>query len=444
MMFWVGVMVVMALPMGSAFFTIPAMPCGVSSHTRSLAFTTTKLYSSYYGSNDEDEDEEEDEDDEDYEDYDDLSVADFRSKMDSLFGDQGDASSSSSDTDFLSAAFDEGSRSDSDNEEDADGIGGGVEELIRFAREQSKPPQDETTTDWAHPASTIVPGTVLVANPAKFCQDFDTTASSMGVTPSPRLLAKFGLTLPPPADLGADRRADLLPVLIVVEQSETESESSSGSGGLNNFFSNLGNNLNNNNNNDKGTVAVLLNRRTGYLLGDLEPSPGGGGGGGAFGDDPSSGMGGSTASADAPTPPLLEKFCIQPLWFGGVDNLSPGLDMLHLCPTVQGATALTDDGLFWGGEPTQAQDAMEDPELDRIFTGFDFKFFVQATRFGPGELQQQIDDDIWYTAQVSKEVLFKSRDRMGTQRAKPLWTEIMELLGGKCLQVRNQLYKDEV
>eukprot|EP00957_Ditylum_brightwellii_P136174 10385486-Ditylum_brightwellii.AAC.1 len=31
--------------------------------------------------------------------------------------------------------------------------------------------------------------------------------------PSPALLAKFGLTLPPPADLGPDRRADLLPVL---------------------------------------------------------------------------------------------------------------------------------------------------------------------------------------------------------------------------------------
>jgi len=40
-------------------------------------------------------------------------------------------------------------------------------------------------------------------------------------------------------------------------------------------------------------------------------------------------------------------------------------------------------------------------------------------------------------------VLFKSRDRMGTRRAKPLWTEIMELLGGKYKDIRDQLYDDE-
>jgi hypothetical protein len=128
------------------------------------------------------------------------------------------------------------------------------------------------------------------------------------------------------------------------------------------------------------TRAVLLNRRTGYLLGDLEQQPGG-------------------------PAPILEKFCIQPLWFGGVDNVSSGLDMMHLCPTVQGAKALTKDGLFWGGEPAQAQDAMSDPSLDRVFTGFDFKFFVQSTLWKPGELQAEIAAGTWFCAAVSKEVL---------------------------------------
>jgi hypothetical protein len=69
-----------------------------------------------------------------------------------------------------------------------------------------------------------------------------------------------------------------------------------------------------------------------------------------------------------------------------------------------------------GGEPAQAQD-MSDPSLDRVFTGFDFKFFVQFWK--PGGVQAEIAARNVVCAAVSKEVL-KSRDRMGTMRAKPL------------------------
>jgi hypothetical protein len=78
---------------------------------------------------------------------------------------------------------------------------------------------------------------------------------------------------------------------------------------------------------------------------------------------------------------------IQPLWFGGTSagsaDESSGLDMLHLCPAVEGAKQLTKDGLYWGGNPAQAQEAMNDSSLDRVMTGFDFKFFVQSTRWLP-------------------------------------------------------------
>jgi hypothetical protein len=165
-------------------------------------------------------------------------------------------------------------------------------------------------------------------------------------------------------------------------------------------------------------VSSLSLSSTGYLLGDLEQT------------------------ADTPAP-VLEKFCIQPLWFGGVDNVSTGLEMLHLCPAVKGARAITEDGLYWGGDPSEAQDAMSDSANERVFTGFDFKFFVQSTRFNPGELKKEIDNGTFYCAFVSKEVLFKSRDRMGTRRAKPLWTEVMDLLGGKYKDVKARLYGDE-
>ena len=74
---------------------------------------------------------------------------------------------------------------------------------------------------------------------------------------------------------------------------------------------------------------------------------------------------------------------IQPLWFGGTsagseETASSGLDMLHLCPAVEGAKQLTNDGLYWGGDPAQAQEAMKDPSLDRPMSGFDFKFYVQT------------------------------------------------------------------
>ena len=310
-----------------------------------MSFFGGEEYSDFDDFESDSDDDDEDDDEDDF--LDDLSVADFRSKMSNLFDEGSDSSSSSS----------------------------SVDDLIAFARKQGS--SETAPTDWAKPTSSIRPGTVLVANPASFCSDIGQARVQ------PELLSKFGLTLPPPADLGPDRRADLLPVLVVVER------------------------------NERRTRAVLLNRRTGYLLGDLEQPN-------------------DTA--------LLEKFCIQPLWFGGVDNVSNGgLDILHLCPGVAGATQITEDGLWWGGESSQASEALE-KTLDRVYTGFDFKFFVQSTIWSNDEIEKEIQAETWFPASVSKEVLFKPRDRMGTRRAKPLWTEIMELMGEKYRDIRDQLY----
>ena len=345
------------------------------------------LASSFYGKFDEDdfeedddeEDDDEDDDDDEYAELDDAAVANFRSRMGNLFGDDtsDDPSSSSSVGDTASPA-----------------VSSSIDDLISYARSQGGA-EEKPVLDWAKPVDELEPGVILIANPAKFCTDF----GGRSHTPSPTLLSKFGLTLPPPVDLGPDRRADLLPVLIVVES-----------------------------NPQRGTRAVLLNRRTGYLLGDLEQPP-------APDDD-------AVSSSPMGPAPILEKFCIQPLWFGGVDNVSSGLDMLHQCPKVIGAKPISEDGLFWGGDPAQAQDAMSDPSLDRVMTGFDFKFFVQSTLWSSKEINQEIDSDVWFKARVSKEVLFKSRDRMGTRRAKPLWAEIMELMGDDFNDVRDEFYDE--
>ena len=342
------------------------------SATRTTERLPTTLFSSFYGkfedfdlNDDDDGDDDDDDDDDEYAEMDERSLAEFKSKMSNLFDDETG-----------------GDNGDSDASQGK--VLGSVDDLIDFARSTAGNTAETETTaeaapqDWAKPTTIIQPGTVLVANPRKFCAagDYgagsepsgggkDFFAAALGRTgPAPSLLAKFGLTQPPPRHLGADRQADLLPVVIVVST-------------------------------DGGQIqGVLLNRRTGYLLGDLEqPS-----------DD------GSTGDSNEDMAPILEKFCIQPLWFGGIDSLSVGLDMLHLCPTVNDAKQITDDGMFWGGDPTQAQDAMEDPSLDRIYNGFDFKFFVQSTIWSnAGVLQSEVDDEIWFPASVSQNILFKVR-----------------------------------
>jgi len=300
-----------------------------------------------------------------------------------------------------------------------------VDDLIAFAaggQRGGEAQQQLEQQDWATPlldhdnilqsnaiSNALKGGVVLLANPEKFCPESDPKQQSQ--QPSPSLLSKFGLTLPPPKELGPDRRADLLPVLILLERHPL-----------------------------RGSRAVLLNRRTGYLLGDLEnntPLPG---------SSPSAPTS-STVSPYSATPPApkLGAFMIQPLWFGGtsagINTSGGGLDMLHQCPSVQGCQRLTDDGLFFGGDIMQAQEAMvTDTTSNRPLTGFDFKFFVQSTRWLPTQLEREVRDGTWFVASVSKEVLFKPRDRLGTMRAKPLWTEIMELMGGKFLNIRNMLY----
>jgi hypothetical protein len=196
-----------------------------------------------------DEDDDEDDDDDEYADLDNDAVANFRSRLLS----DSDPSSSSG---YTSKTPVGGPASPV--------VSSSIDELISYARSQSAA-EEKPVIDWARVADDLAAGVVLVANPAKFCTNF----GGKKYTPSPTLLSKFGLTLPPPKDLGPDRRADLLPVLILVDFQR-----------------------------QRGARAVLLNRRTGYLLGDLEqpPSP----------DD-----GASSSSSMAGPAPILEKFCIQ-------------------------------------------------------------------------------------------------------------------------------------
>mmetsp|Transcript_17723 Transcript_17723/g.37230 ORF Transcript_17723/g.37230 Transcript_17723/m.37230 type:complete len:519 (+) Transcript_17723:108-1664(+) len=328
-----------------------------------------------------------------------------------------------------------------------------IDDLIGFAQAKASEERQDGKKEWARPIPVedeesgkvldfnelLDGGVVLVANPAKFCEDLEdvglkgeesgegrfnigslldpfpvsksSQSSRNGV--SPELLAKFGLTIPPPADLGPDRRADLMPVLLITGKDS------------------------------KGYRAVILNRRTGYLIGDMERQD-------AIQMDDDDDDDDEGDSNPPPPKPRLGAFMIQPLWYGGAgddsdDNESGGgLEMLHYCPLVKGCTKLPkSDGLFWGGDPEQAQEVMKDKSFEEPLSGFSFKFFISYTKWSAAELEKEIKNGTWYMTTVSREVLFKSRDRLGSKRAKPLWTEVMDLLGEDYKQIRNNLYDDE-
>ncbi|GMH70923.1 hypothetical protein TrLO_g9342 [Triparma laevis f. longispina] len=218
---------------------------------------------------------------------------------------------------------------------------------------------------WARPLIAATTGTrdfkiqvgqILLAKPEVFCSPQAPLST----------LQKYGLTTSLPPELGPDRIADLLPLILITSTSPF------------------------------GTSGVLLNRRTGYLLGDLKEE----------------GMGG---------------FCIQPLWFGGTSGGS-GMNMVHLAgEEVKGSQKITNDGIYYGGSLEAANTVVTDSS--NTLNGFDFKFFVQSTRWLPTQLEGEIKEGMWLMAEVDKRVIFKSRDRQGGKRAKPLWTEVMGLCG---------------
>lgn len=382
--------------------------------------------------NDDDDEEEEEEDDDEYdeeeeeEEYDD---ADSGSALPDLEG-----STISSIDDLIGFAQAKarlkksnlsGGSSSSSGDSNAKSTIGGTWEDENWARPipiNSNDEDEEIDFD-----NILEGGIILIANPAKFCSDlvsstdddeygdgggsenerkkrnsflgglFDdpfpsslsssrsssSSSSKKGESISPALLAKFGITLPPSPDLGPDRRADLLPVVLLIDRDPIS-----------------------------GCRAVLMNRRTGNLMGDLpstlfesttqqqqQQQATGGGGGDADDDSGDEGGGGYYPS----TPHPLSAFMIQPLWWAGsspggtIDNSNRGggggggginaIRMVHACPYVNGSVPLAkSDGLYWGGNPVQAQEAMRDSRLEKPLSGFDFKFFIQTTRWLPSQV----------------------------------------------------------
>ena len=48
---------------------------------------------------------------------------------------------------------------------------------------------------------------------------------------------------------------------------------------------------------------------------------------------------------------------------------------------------------------------------------------------------------MWFPAEISNDLILKTRGRgMKGKPSKPMWTEIMELMGGEFLEIKKKLY----
>jgi len=208
------------------------------------------------------------------------------------------------------------------------------------------------------------PGMVLVANP-QFYYSNQIPNPFGKFKPDPQLLQQFGFEGTIPKTIPGDKQADLLPCVLVVENSAKG-----------------------------GTIGFVINRRTGYLCGDL-------------GEEEN-----------------LKAFMIQPIWFGGVTG-AKGLGMIHSYPDIAQTLQLTEDGLYYGGDLESANEKV----LKGTGTGFNFRFFLQFTKWGPGEMEQQVQKGMWIPVKCSKMVILKARDRAGPYKCPPMWTDIIQKLG---------------
>jgi putative AlgH/UPF0301 family transcriptional regulator len=206
-------------------------------------------------------------------------------------------------------------------------------------------------------ASTLAAGQVLVANPERFCSrnPFSRPVKDLG---------RFGLQGPIDDDeLPPDMKAQMLPVLVLIEH---------GSG---------------------GSRALLMERRTGALMGDVSM------------DD-------------------YGCVAINPLWLGGTAKQN-SLYVVHDVPDVSGATEVS-DGLFLGGwseaRPKVADSTIADSH---------FKFFLGATEWGAGQLEEELKAGAWLALDTDPSLIIKDRVtdwRPG--KPKPVWTELMQYLDG--------------
>lgn len=80
------------------------------------------------------------------------------------------------------------------------------------------------------------------------------------------------------------------------------------------------------------------------------------------------------------------------------------------------------------------------PVTERYSNNLSSSFYFQFTRWGPGELEAEVERGLWRPAVASKMALLRVRDRKGPDVAKPMWTDLSEMAGGDYLEAMEEFY----
>eukprot|EP00238_Polyblepharides_amylifera_P004359 CAMPEP_0196573086 /NCGR_PEP_ID=MMETSP1081-20130531/3041_1 /TAXON_ID=36882 /ORGANISM="Pyramimonas amylifera, Strain CCMP720" /LENGTH=244 /DNA_ID=CAMNT_0041890663 /DNA_START=337 /DNA_END=1071 /DNA_ORIENTATION=- len=152
--------------------------------------------------------------------------------------------------------------------------------------------------------------------------------------------------------------------------------------------------------NERGSMGIILNRPTHYNLGQVTEKAG--------------------------------PFHDNPVYFGG-DVGDGAVSLIHGNPSVKGSLSIR-PGLFLGGMESAAE-IVEAGLADAQ----EFKFFARYAGWGPGQLENEVANNVWYAAASSKELVLKPV----IQLPKPLWREILELMGDEFSEASWKTYNDQ-
>jgi putative AlgH/UPF0301 family transcriptional regulator len=161
-----------------------------------------------------------------------------------------------------------------------------------------------------------------------------------------------------------------------------------------------------------GTVALILNRPSGLVLGRKQ---------------------GGLPFAMAGGPPGLQQIFAENRVYCGGFLAQQVIHVLH-GHKLPGAMEIA-PGIYCGGE-VEAVARVAAGELPAS----SFKFFAGAVAFEPGELEAQLKAGAWLTAAAARPLILKQV----LQLPKPLWREVLGLMGGGFAAMARAAAEDEV
>lgn len=149
-----------------------------------------------------------------------------------------------------------------------------------------------------------------------------------------------------------------------------------------------------------GSAGFILNRPTSYALGQV---------------------------------PGFEKFKPEftesPLYMGG-DVGTNLIQVIHGVPGLQESKEVI-SGVYLGGP-----DAVNKSVKDGGTVPNDYRWFLGYCGWRPGQLEQEVAHGVWYLASSSRDVVTNQCIRL----EKPLWRQVLELMGGEYSLISKRAY----